>query len=648
MEPSADSELLAAWVEHRRESAFHALVARYTTLVHMAAKRTCGDDSLAAEASQLVFILLAQKANSLTTHPTLAGWLHVTAVMKTRDLVDKSRRESRKRRHFSAAVEIPTHPAADDAWREMQPVLDDALAALSDKDREAILLRFYRSLSVREIATTLGIATDAAQKRIDRATERLRGKLARRGCLAGSSLAATMVAGFTADAQAAVPAVSLLASKATAASVAGSGIFTSLIATMKTTYVAAPLAVLIVGGIWLASQFRSIAELEAGNEALRKQLTNRIAGIAVPATQVPRAVSVLDKKPVDWEEVARQLSGKFAADIFPSTSLRLHEKFLAMTSPELSAALDEIAVARLSDKSRDTLEEKLGNLLMEKDLETGLTRFALRAQEGDWSWRLAAALENWAMKDPDRAAAWLAAQIAAGVFQTKRFEGEVYFPNEIVSAPVFALLVTAPEAAGRMLRALPENLRLGPLGAIQLTQLEDAQHVAWAEMVRANLSAEDHLKAITYPTGNWSDGDGAPMTLAETTAYLSRISATPEEVAACVLSVIEDVSSWRNRHDKSRSLADDVAALRAWTKIQAPALIDSATGIGLAAAARSAENFPEVVSLALRFQGISGNDELLTRLLDSDGASENQALARTLAERLSDPKKREEYLRNFQ
>ncbi len=56
METSAasDSELLTAWVTHRRESAFHALVARYAPLVHMAAKRTSGDDALAADASQLV------------------------------------------------------------------------------------------------------------------------------------------------------------------------------------------------------------------------------------------------------------------------------------------------------------------------------------------------------------------------------------------------------------------------------------------------------------------------------------------------------------------------------------------------------------------------------------------------------------------
>jgi DNA-directed RNA polymerase specialized sigma24 family protein len=37
----------------------------------------------------------------------------------------------------------------------MQPVLDDALASFSTKDRVALILRFYHSLTVREIATTL-------------------------------------------------------------------------------------------------------------------------------------------------------------------------------------------------------------------------------------------------------------------------------------------------------------------------------------------------------------------------------------------------------------------------------------------------------------------------------------------------------------
>ncbi|RYD34587.1 MAG: sigma-70 family RNA polymerase sigma factor, partial [Verrucomicrobiaceae bacterium] len=210
MEKSApsDPELLSQWLGQQREAAFHSLVERYANLVHATARRTCGDDAMASEVSQLTFITLARKARSLTTCASLGGWLHTTSVMHAKNLVRKSRREERKRQLMQEAMETgPTHNS-ENIWKEMRPLLDEALEALSAKDREALILRFYRSLSIREIATTLGIATDAAQKRVERATERLRGKLARRGCQAGGSLEAAMLAGFASDTQAVVPSVS--------------------------------------------------------------------------------------------------------------------------------------------------------------------------------------------------------------------------------------------------------------------------------------------------------------------------------------------------------------------------------------------------------------------------------------------------------
>ncbi|MES2476604.1 MAG: sigma-70 family RNA polymerase sigma factor [Verrucomicrobiota bacterium] len=205
---TSDSALLAEWLGEHREAAFQTLVARYGGLVHATARRTCSDDSMAGEVFQLTFITLAQKAKSLTSCASLGGWLHTTALMQAKNLLRKSQRENRKRQLLQTAMEIETPHAANEIWKEMQPVLDDALASLSETDREALLLRFYRSLTIREIAAILGIATDATQKRIDRATGRLHGKLARRGCHAGGLLAAAMLAGFATDSQAAVPLLS--------------------------------------------------------------------------------------------------------------------------------------------------------------------------------------------------------------------------------------------------------------------------------------------------------------------------------------------------------------------------------------------------------------------------------------------------------
>ncbi len=247
---ASDPELLAAWLEQRREAAFHALVARYAGLVHRTAFRTTGDESLAADASQLVFITLARKARSLASRGSLAGWLHHTAVLQAKNLLRQRLRESRKRELLRTHMDTDSPGPAADLWRRMQPVLDEALAALSAKDRETLLLRFYRSLSVREIAAVLGIATAAAQKRLDRATERLRRQLARRGCQAGGSLGAVMLAGFGADAQAAAPSASLMASKALAA--AGSGGTATLttigiIIMTKKAAITAGVAVLLAG-----------------------------------------------------------------------------------------------------------------------------------------------------------------------------------------------------------------------------------------------------------------------------------------------------------------------------------------------------------------------------------------------------------------
>jgi RNA polymerase sigma factor (sigma-70 family) len=301
----SDAELLADWLERRREPAFHALVARYAGLVHMAAKRTCGDDSLAAEASQLAFITLAQKAKSLASRSSLAGWLHLTAVMHSKNLLRQRQREIRKL--HSLRTHMETDPQVPEAWQRIQPVLDEALAALSSGDRETLLLRFYRSLSVREIAANLGIATDAAQKRLDRATERLRHQLARRGCQVGGSLGVVMLAGFSSDAQATLPSSAALASKAIAT--AASGTATSLttlgiiIMTKKTAITAGAALLLLAGGGMLAMNKANQKNAAAADELAKTGKSSADApGTLAPVDSEEKAARAKPRDPAQNPE----------------------------------------------------------------------------------------------------------------------------------------------------------------------------------------------------------------------------------------------------------------------------------------------------------------------------------------------------------
>src|SRR4051812_30198145 len=77
--------------------------------------------------------------------------------------------------------------SSDTDSTHIQPMLDDAMQALDQTDRAALLLRYFENKSLREVGQTLGTSDDAAQKRVSRAVNRLREFFAKRGVTVGAS-----------------------------------------------------------------------------------------------------------------------------------------------------------------------------------------------------------------------------------------------------------------------------------------------------------------------------------------------------------------------------------------------------------------------------------------------------------------------------
>jgi RNA polymerase sigma factor (sigma-70 family) len=166
-----DSSLIAEFNARRSEEAFAALVRQHVNLVFATALRQVGDRGAAEEITQNVFVALAQAAGKLGSHPTIAGWLHQTALNKSREWL---RSELRRHKREQVAVNLDLARAeGDSVWSPLVPLLDEALLKLREPDRQAVILHFLEGRTFQEVGSALDISEDTARKRVHRCLDQL-------------------------------------------------------------------------------------------------------------------------------------------------------------------------------------------------------------------------------------------------------------------------------------------------------------------------------------------------------------------------------------------------------------------------------------------------------------------------------------------
>ena len=201
-----DKELIRQYAAERSETAFAELVRRHLNMVYGAALRQVnGDAHLAQDVAQTVFSSLAARAATLQGARSIAGWLYTNTRFAAAKAV---RAEARRRAREQAVVSMnEMNTNTNEVWDEMRPMIDEALSELGETDREAIVLRYFEAYEFSLVGTALGMSENAARMRVDRALEKLRAVLQKRGVTATSAV----LAGVLADSSAATVPVHLAA-----------------------------------------------------------------------------------------------------------------------------------------------------------------------------------------------------------------------------------------------------------------------------------------------------------------------------------------------------------------------------------------------------------------------------------------------------
>jgi hypothetical protein len=244
------------------------------------------------------------------------------------------RGEARRRAREHEAVtmhEITSAPSV--AWEQLRPLLDQSVGQLKEADRDAIVLRFFEGKSHEEIGKILGLSENSANKRIERALDKLREYFSRRGVTASSALLATAMSENSVQAAPVGLAknVSITALAAAGAGTTGASLLFSLLMSTKTKIALA----LVIGVAFVTTLAVNRQRLSSPPASIKAALASTALASNASGAPSPSVPSASNRVEMPVLPAATPSSGSGAS----SQSALTADAFVAVPQKDLKSAI---------------------------------------------------------------------------------------------------------------------------------------------------------------------------------------------------------------------------------------------------------------------------------------------------------------------
>jgi RNA polymerase sigma factor (sigma-70 family) len=164
------------------QAAMEVLTRKYYKSIYAFIYRKVGDKETAYDLTQEVFIKVIQRIQSYSHKGTFKSWLFSIAVNHCRDYWG-----SAYYRHTSQKTELPETLESDEKSipyiferKVMREQVRLALASLPDYQKEALILKYFHHMKIKEISKVTNTSVPTVKSRMKQGLNKL-AKLLRRG-----------------------------------------------------------------------------------------------------------------------------------------------------------------------------------------------------------------------------------------------------------------------------------------------------------------------------------------------------------------------------------------------------------------------------------------------------------------------------------